>query len=153
MRFGYASKGKAPFALILGVAALALLAAGGCARVTTAAPTLSASATARPAAAPTAPAAQSTAAESRMSLVARAEREARDALLDKVGAMDSGRGMPLSELAVIDPFVGAALKDTVRDSKVSERTTDKDGAVTVTVRMELSPIQDLLAHYPNHAMK
>lgn len=116
------------------------LALGGCAHLRTQAPAYSATATANMKA--TLPPDQA-----RREAVARAEVQARDQILLQAGQMRLNDGRTLEDVAIVDPYVRAVLQDTVRAAQVANRTVSSDGQITVTMRLEQKPLQQLIQSY------
>jgi hypothetical protein len=88
----------------------------------------------------------------RLEAQATAEREARDQILAQAAQLQLSDGRKLQDLAISDPYVRASLDDTVRAAQIRDKRFNDDGTVTVTVRMELSPLYKMIADYPKHAI-
>lgn len=56
-------------------------------------------------------------------------------------------GATLGDAIITDPFIRAKVYDTVRTARVTDQTISEEGIVTVTVRLEMAPLLDIIARY------
>ena len=56
-------------------------------------------------------------------------------------------GSTLGDAIITDPFIRAKVYDTVRTARVTDQTISEEGVVTVTVRLEMAPLLDIIAGY------
>ena len=90
----------------------------------------------------------------RLEAKGRAELEARRQIADRAAELRLSDGRTLGDLAVIDPFVRAALDDTVRAAVLKPvRDEEAPDVVTVTLHADLQPLYDLVRDYPKYAIK
>lgn len=88
--------------------------------------------------------------EARFLALQEAEKKARDEILRYMLDLQfqGGRGS-LQEAMITDPFIRTKVYDTIRTARVVDRVMqDDDVAVSVTVRIELRPLMDILSRYP-----
>lgn len=79
---------------------------------------------------------------------ARAANAARDAVLSQALDLHFPNGVTLGEAALKDPFIRAKLYDTVRAARITDKTLTDDELLSVTVRLELEPLYEILETYP-----
>lgn len=79
---------------------------------------------------------------------ARVANVARDEVLSQALQMRFANGVSLGEAALKDPFIRAKLYDTVRAARITDKTLTDDTFLSVTVRLELEPIYEILENYP-----
>lgn len=82
-----------------------------------------------------------------------AEKKARDLILTQALEMRFRDGTTLGDAVISDPFIRAKVYDTIRTSQILDRTYDEDeGIITVTVRLALEPLMEILAkHKPERS--
>ena len=90
--------------------------------------------------------------EARRLAIQQAEILAKDQIKQQAAEMKIDDQRRLGDVAVSDPFVGALLDDTVRTGRITDRTISSDGTVSVTVKMDLAPLEKLIADYQQRAM-
>lgn len=86
-------------------------------------------------------------AQARRDAITKAENDARDKLMMQASQLRLSDGRTLEDVAVVDPFIRAALLDIVRDAQTKDRTVNNEGLVTVTLRLDLVPVQNLISKY------
>lgn len=87
--------------------------------------------------------------EGKLAAIREAEKKARDQILLEALQLRFAGGQTLDNAAVRDPFIRAKVYDTIRTAKIADQTIDDKGTtVTVTVRLDLRPLQQILERYP-----
>jgi hypothetical protein len=85
--------------------------------------------------------------EERRDAINRAETQARDQILLQTRQLRLRDGRSIEDVAVVDPFIRAALMDAVRNAHVVDRSVSSEGRVTVTLSMDIEPLARLLQNY------
>lgn len=83
----------------------------------------------------------------------RAEAAAREQIRERIYQTKLDDSRSLDDLAAVDPFVRAVVDDTLRMAVIDDRTVAPDGTVTVTLEVDLKPINRLVEEYPRHAIR
>ena len=91
--------------------------------------------------------------QARREALALAEFQARNQIREKLYQLRLSDGRALGDLAAIDPFVRAVVQDNLRAARIEDRTVTDAGLVSVTVKMDLSPLYQLIAEYPRHSIR
>lgn len=84
--------------------------------------------------------------EGKLFAIRLAENRARNQILNHIMDRPFPNGIRLEEAVVTDPFIQAKIYDSIRNAKIVDQTINEEGVVTVTVRLNLAPIQDVLSN-------
>jgi hypothetical protein len=90
--------------------------------------------------------------QARREALAAADRQARDQIRDQVYQLRLNDGRTLGDLAAVDPFIRAVIADNLRAARIDDRTVSGEGIASVTVKMDLAPLYEMIQQYPAHAM-
>jgi len=85
--------------------------------------------------------------------IIKAEMAARSQVLNQVAQKRLADGSTLGDLAAIDPYVRASLKDIVRSAQATHPPIGEDGSVTVRVQLEPGPLDRLIEASSRHSLK
>ncbi|MBI1784872.1 hypothetical protein HYR69_06985, partial [Candidatus Sumerlaeota bacterium] len=83
--------------------------------------------------------------EGKLAAINLAEKRARDQILLHVMSNKFPNGITLEEAIVTDACIQAKVYDTIRTAKITDKTINDDGMVTVTVELDLAPIMKILS--------
>ncbi|GEM_PF-2801484 len=76
-----------------------------------------------------------------------AYRRARDQILAQALELSFPNGELLEDAIVVDPFIRAKVYDTVRTARVTDQTIDDEDTLSVTLRLDLAPLHEIIARY------
>jgi len=88
--------------------------------------------------------------EGKLLAIKLAENRARSQILTHIRDRQFSNGILLDEAIITDPFIQAKIYDTLRNAKITDKTINNEGIVTVTVQLDMAPVNEVLQN-PEYA--